>query len=39
MYYTAIQVEYFVLHLTPLFVVYIANWGVGLSIEIKKALS
>lgn len=30
---TTITVEYFVLHLTPLFVVNIANWGVGQKIE------
>ena len=26
-------VEYFVLYLTPLFVVFIANWGVGQNIQ------
>lgn len=36
---TTNTVEYFVLHLTPLFVVNIANWGVGQKIESKKALT
>jgi len=33
---TTNTVEYFVLHLTPLFVVNIANWGVGQIVEKLK---